>query len=77
VFEIEVEITYRMLQIRVSQARYVSVPIYSDKSVNSMCGFAKINRINILELYLNNETRQGNSSSMELTQFPSNSQRTI
>jgi hypothetical protein len=66
-----------MLQIRVSQAHYVRVSICSDKSVNSMCGFAKINRINTLELYLNNITKRGNSSSMELTQFLSNSQRII
>jgi len=50
IFEIEVGITWRMLQTRVSQARYVGVPIYSDESVNSMFGFVKINGINMLEL---------------------------
>jgi hypothetical protein len=50
IFEIEVEITWRMLQTRVSQARYVGVPIYSDESVNSMFGFVKINGIDMLEL---------------------------
>ena len=49
-FEIQVEITWRMLQTRVSQACYVGVPIYSDGSVNSMFGFTKINGINMLEL---------------------------
>jgi len=62
-----------MLQTKVSQARYVGVPICSDGSVNSMFGFAKINEINMLKLYLNSRPRRGNSSSMELTRFPSNS----
>jgi len=50
-FEIKVEITWRMLQIRINQALYVSVPIYSDESVNSIFEFARINGINMLELY--------------------------
>jgi hypothetical protein len=62
-----------MLQTKVSQARYVGVPIYSDGSVNSMFGFARINEINMLKLYLNSRPRRGNSYSMELTRFPSNS----
>jgi len=45
------EITWRMLQIRVNQALYVGVPIYSDESVNSIFEFARITEINILELY--------------------------
>lgn len=66
-----------MYQIRVSQAHYVSVPINSDESVNSMFGFARINEINMSGLYLNSIPRRENSSSMELTRFPSTSQRTI
>ena len=56
-FEIKVEITWRMLQTGVSQACYFGVPICSNKSVNSMFGFAMINEINMLELYLNNRSR--------------------
>jgi hypothetical protein len=40
-----------MLQIRVSQARYVGISICSDVCVNSMYGFASINRINMLDIY--------------------------
>ena len=72
-FEIKVKITWRMLQTRVSQICYVCVPIYNDGSVNSMFGFARINEINMLKLYLNSRPRQGNSFHMELTWFPSNS----
>jgi len=54
VFEIKVEITWRMLQTEINQVCYISVPICSDKSVNSMFGFARINKINKLERYLNN-----------------------
>jgi hypothetical protein len=50
-FEIEVKITWKMLQIRVSQARYVGISICSDVCVNSMYGFASINRINMLDIY--------------------------
>jgi hypothetical protein len=51
-FEIKVAITWRMLQIRVNQALYIGVPIYSDESVNSIFEFARINYgINMLELY--------------------------
>ena len=73
----KVEITLRMFQIRVSQARYVGIPICSDRSVNSMFGFARINGINMLELYLNSRHRRESSSSMELTWFSNNSERTI
>ena len=56
-FKIKVEITWRMLQTGVSQARYFSVPIYSNEIMNSMFGFAMINEINMVELYLNNRSR--------------------
>jgi hypothetical protein len=72
-FEIEVEITLKMLQTRISQALYINISVCSDESVNSMFEFARINMINMLELYLNNRPRQWNSSSMEFTRFPSNS----
>ena len=36
---IKVEISWRMLQTRVSQAHYIDVSICSDGSVNSMSGF--------------------------------------
>jgi hypothetical protein len=75
-FEIEVEITCRMLQTRASQTHYVVVPICSDKSVNSMFEFARINEINMPELYLNSRHRRRNSSSIELTRFSINFQRT-
>jgi hypothetical protein len=65
-----------MLQIRVSQGRYIGVLIYSDKSVSSMFGFAGINKINMLKLYFNSIPGRENSSSMELTQFLNNSYRT-
>jgi hypothetical protein len=55
-----------MLQIKVSQACYVYVSICSDESMNSMFGFASINEINMLELFLNSKSRRENSSSMEL-----------
>jgi len=55
-FEIKIEITWRMLQIEVSQAHYVSVPC-SDESVISMFGFVRINEINMLKLYLNSRPR--------------------
>jgi len=42
-FEIEVEITWRTMQTRVSQACYVGVSICSDGSVNSMLRFVRIN----------------------------------
>jgi hypothetical protein len=71
-FEIEVEITWRTLQTGVSQACYVGVSIYSDGSVNSIFRFVRINRINMLELYLNSRQIRGISSSMELTRFSSN-----
>jgi hypothetical protein len=56
-FEIEVEITWRILQTGVSQACYVSVLICSDGSVNSIFRFGRINEINMLELYLNSRPR--------------------
>jgi hypothetical protein len=43
--EIEVNITWKMLQIRISQAIYISIPIYSDRNVKSMFEFASINWI--------------------------------
>jgi hypothetical protein len=54
-FEIKVEITWRMLQTWANQARYIDVPIFSDESVNSMFGFVGIN---MLELYLNIRSRR-------------------
>jgi hypothetical protein len=57
-FEIEVEITLKMLQTRISQARYINISVCSDESVNSMFEFVRINMINMLELYLNNRPRQ-------------------
>jgi hypothetical protein len=72
-FEIKVEITWRMLQIEVSQSRDVGVPICSDESVNLIIRFTRINEINMQELHLNNRPRRGNSSNMELTQVQSNS----
>jgi hypothetical protein len=74
-FEIEVEITWRMLQIDVSQAHYVGVPICSNENVNSMFGFVRNNEINMLELYLNSRPKRENSYSMELTWILSNSHR--
>jgi len=76
IFEIEVEITWRILQTRVSQARYVGIPICSDMSVDSMFEFAMINKINMSELYLNSKPIRGNYFGMELTWFFSSSQRT-
>ena len=61
-----------MLQIGISQTRYIEVPIYSDEGVNSMFWFVKINEIDMLELYLSSRTRRKNSSSIELTWFSSN-----
>jgi hypothetical protein len=72
-FEIEIEITWRILQTGVSQACYVNVSICSDGSVNLIFGFARFNEINTLKLYLNSRLRRENSSSMEMTQVPSNS----
>jgi hypothetical protein len=46
--KIKVEITWRMMQIRVSSIHYVGVPIYSNGNLNSMFGFASINGMNIL-----------------------------
>lgn len=43
--EIEANITWKMLQIRVSQATYIGIPIYSDKNVKSMFEFTSINVI--------------------------------
>jgi len=54
-FETEVEITCRILQTGASQTHYVVVPICSDKSVNSMFGFARIYEINMSKLYLNSD----------------------
>ena len=71
-FEIKVEIIWRMLQTVVSQARYIDVSIYSDESVNSIFEFASINEINMLELYLNIRPRRGNTFSTKLIQVPSN-----
>jgi hypothetical protein len=68
-FEIEIEITCRMLQTGVSQTCYVCVSIYSDESVNLMFSFAMINGINMLELYLNSGPRRENSYSIKLTWF--------
>jgi uncharacterized protein (DUF2132 family) len=76
IFEIEVEITWRTLQTRASQACYVGVSISSDGSVNSTLRFVRMKEINMLDLYLNSRHRRGNSSSIELTWFSSNSQRT-
>jgi hypothetical protein len=61
-FEIEVEITWRMMQIRVSSTHYIGVPISSDGSVISMFRFTSINGINMLEFYLNSRSRQENTS---------------
>lgn len=66
-----------MSETRVSQACYFDVPIYSNKSVNSMFGFSRINEINMLELYLNSGLRRENSSSRKLARFPSSSHRSI
>ena len=52
-FEIEVEITWSMLQIEASQACYVGVPICGDMSVNSTFRFTMINENYMLELYYN------------------------
>jgi hypothetical protein len=71
-FEIEVEITWRMLQTRVSQTCYIGVPIH-DENVNSMFKFMRINEINMQEIYLHGRPRQRNSSSMELTRVLNNS----
>ena len=60
-FEIEAEITWRMLQTGVSQTCYVSVQIHNE-NVNSMFGFMRINWINILKFYLNSRPKQRNSS---------------
>jgi hypothetical protein len=68
-FEIEVEITWRMLQIEVSQDCYVGVPICSDMSVNSTFRFTMINKNIMLELYYNSKPRLENSYSMELNGF--------
>ena len=65
-----------MMQIGVYPTRYISVPICSDRNVNSMFGFTNINRINILELYLNNKSRLWNSSNMDFTWVSSNIQMT-
>jgi len=73
IFEIKVEITWRMLQIGINQAHYVSKPIYSNGNVNSIFRFVRINVINMFELYLNSRPRRRNSFSMELTWVPSNS----
>ena len=73
-FEIEVEIIWRILQIGVSQARYFGVPISSDRSLNSLFRFTKIN---MLKLNLNSRPRREKSFSIELIWLPSNSQRTI
>jgi len=73
IFEIVVEITWRMLQTRVNQACHVGIPIYSIGSVNLIFRFARINVINMLELYLNSRPRRENSFNMELTWVPSNS----
>jgi uncharacterized protein (DUF2132 family) len=67
IFEIEVEITWRTLQTRASQACYVGVSISSDGSVNSTLRFVRMKEINMLDLYLNSRHRRGNSSSIELT----------
>jgi hypothetical protein len=72
-FEIKVEITWRMLQIEISQSRDVGVPICSDEIVNLIFRFTRINGINMQELHLNNKPRRENSSNMELTQVQSNS----
>jgi hypothetical protein len=72
----EIEITWRMMQIEVNSTCYVSVPIYSEKSVNSMSEFANINGMNILNIYLNSRLRRENSSSTEFTLVPTYYQRT-
>ena len=77
IFEIDVGITWMMLQTGVSQAHYIGVAICSDKGVNSMFGFLRINEVNMLGLYMNSRPRRGNSYIMELTWFSSNSQITI
>jgi hypothetical protein len=77
IFEIDVGITWMMLQTGVSQAHYIGVAICSDKGVNSMFGFLRINEVNMLGLYMNSRSRRGNSYIMELTWFSSNSQITI
>jgi hypothetical protein len=74
--EIEVEITWRM-QIRVSPTCNVGFLIYSDRSVNLIFEVANNNGLYILELYLKNKSRQGNSYSVEFSWVPSYSQRTI
>ena len=77
IFEIDVGITWMMLQTGVSQAHYIGVAICSDKGVNSMFEFLRINEVNMLGLYMNSRPRRGNSYIMELTWFSSNSQITI
>jgi hypothetical protein len=44
--------------------------------VSLIFGFARINEINMLELYLNSKPKRGNSSSIELTWVLNNSKRT-
>jgi hypothetical protein len=44
--------------------------------VSLIFGFARINEINMLELYLNSKPKRGNSSSIELTRVLNNSKRT-
>uniref|UniRef100_A0A6N2L751 Uncharacterized protein n=1 Tax=Salix viminalis TaxID=40686 RepID=A0A6N2L751_SALVM len=57
-FELEIEITWMMLQGKVSDARYVSAPVCSDENVSSMFKSVRINEINMLELYLNRRRKQ-------------------
>jgi hypothetical protein len=44
--------------------------------MNSIFGFARINEINMLELYLNSKPKRENSFSIELTRVLNNSKRT-
>lgn len=59
------------MQTNISLTCYVGVLIYSDKTVNSIFEFTNINRMNILELYLNTRLKRENFYSMEFTRVPS------
>ena len=65
------------MKIRVRPTCYVGFLIYSDRSVNSIFGIANNNGLYILELYLNNKSKQRNSYNMEFNWMLSYSQKTI
>jgi len=64
--KIKIDMTWRMLGGG-HPSCYIDVSIVSDVRFNAMIGLTTSNRLQMIELYLNNIPKRGNSSSLDFT----------